>query len=498
MPATPHRTDAMAPPAVAWPILGMLAAAKLALHVATNGRYGFHRDELYYLTGGRELALGYVDHPPLVPWLAHLSETLFGLSVRGLRFWPALAGAALVVLAGVLAARLGGGRFAQAAAAAATLLCPFYLGANTLFQTVTFDQLWWMLALLALVELLRSGDRRWWLGFGLVAGLGVLTKYTFVALGLGVALAVVTTPLRRDLRGAWIWSGLGVCAVLALPNLLWQLRNGWPTLEFIANNSAREATAPAEFLLLQALFPGPLALPLVLGGWIWLWRGDGGRWRAVGIAAAGVFALFLALRSKPYYPGPLYAPLLAAGAVAWGRWLPRGARIRRTLLVALPVVHLVLLPYLVPIWSVETFASNQDRYPTEDFAEMFGWPELAAQVAGFWQALEPDEQERAAIVTGNYGQAAAIDLFGPAHGLPRAYSGHNSYWLWRRPPDFDLLLTVGYGPVTLGRLCATVEDLGEIATPHGVRNEEHGAPVKLCREMAGPPEAVWREHRHYE
>jgi 4-amino-4-deoxy-L-arabinose transferase-like glycosyltransferase len=478
--------------------LAGLAGVKLAVHLALAGRYGWHRDELYYAATGRHLALGYPDFPPVTPLLARVSEALFGESLAGFRVLPALAGAVMVVLAGLLARELGGGPAAQVLAGLATLCSPMLLGANAMFQTVSFDQLAWVVVLLLFARLLRTGDPRWWLAVGLGVGAGLETKFTMLTLALGVAVGVLATPARRDLATPRPWLGAGVALVLLAPNLAWQVGNGWPTLEFLHHQTAEVAAeeSPLTFLGDTLLLVGPLALPLCLGGWWVLW--SRARFRALAWASLVPPAVVLATQAKAYYVGPLYPLLLAAGSVGVEALARRGRpRLLPAAAAALVVGGLVAAPIALPVLPTARMVDLGLAGVREDWAEMLGWPELAATVAAAWDRLPPAQRAGAAVVAANYGEAGAIDQYGPRLGLPPATSGHNGYWYWAgdgRPGA--PLVVVGIPVERLGGLCAGARQVATLDNPWRVANEERGRPVVTCR-AARVPLRSWPPLRHF-
>ena len=458
-----------------------LATVKLLLWAAVGGRYGFHRDELYYLVGGRHLDLGYVDHPLLVPWLARISESLFGLSLMPLRLLSTLASAAVVGGAGALAARLGGGRRAQLLAGLAVLVCPFFLMTQNLFQTVPFDQLVWTAALLALAGLLATGVGRRWLLFGLVTGIGLLTKYTVLALGAGVVVGLLLTPHRRQLSRPWIWLGGALALAVSLPSWIWQLRHDWATLEFMANNHAAETFPPPAFIGLQAVFAGPFALPLMAFGFLFLFSRRNRQFRPLGWTAAAVLLFFLAGQSKPYYAAPLYPLLFAAGAVWLEPRLEAARGWRRHWVPAILAGNLLLLPVFSPVLPVGGYARLHDGFPHQEFGETVGWPELVDTVGGALAQLPEETRNGVALVTSNYGSAAALDLWGGAHGLPPAACGQNSYYYWRWPTSIDPAIVVGFSSETVERYYDQVDRLAVVSNRYGIANEELGRPVLLAR-----------------
>lgn len=389
-----------------------MAAAVLVLHLATNARYDSHRDSLYYMDSARHPAWGYVDYPPVTPAIARLSLWLFGPSVWGLRLWPSLAGAVMVVLAALIARELGGGRTARILAAVGAATSLVLLGANWLFQTVTFDQLIWLTCLWLVARLLRTGDRRLWLALGLAVGVGLETKYTIVALVAGLGLGTVFTPLRRDLASPWPWIAVVIAVVIFLPNLAWQVANGWPSVEYTLNHKSTQSVdfSPLTFLSEQLALIGPLALPVWGAGMFWLWR-DSGR-RTLGIAAAFPVVLYL-FAGKSYYVGPLHPFLIAAGACAIEAWTTTPARwLRPAAAVALVVQALVLLPLTLPLLPESTMATSQLASVRKDFADTIGWRDLVGQIARIYDAIPPSERRSVVIITDNYGEAGAINTYG--------------------------------------------------------------------------------------
>lgn len=524
------------------PVLGV-AIATFAFHLVLSGRYGFHRDELYYLAAGRRPALGYVDHPPLVPLLARAIT-----EVTGEHLWPlrAVAGAVhgvVVLLAALIARELGGGRRALLLAAVATATMPLFVATGSLFQTVVLDQMWWAVVLLLVVRLLEGADPRWWVAVGVVFGLGLQTKSTITLLGLGLAAGLVAVPSARGhLRTPWLWAGCALALALWLPNLGWQALNDWPSLEFIRNNNerVRDEEGRVGFVALQVAYIGPLALPFVGAGMIWLWRSRS--WRVLAVSAATVAAVLLVVGGKAYYLGPLYVLGVAAGAVATEGWLsavPRRWRAatgggdaaggstteqrlqwasaaedtdggplieqrRRTVasggqdteggrttegrrwrlaVGALVVNGLVPLAAVAPVAPVGVYAGVFHDINSE-LGEEVGWPEMVDLVAAVRDVLPDDQQASARVVTASYGEAAAIDLYGPSRGLPRgtALSGHNSYahW-WPDDESTGTIITVRYARSTLEPYCDAIGPVAVVVNPQGVENEVAGTPILVCR-----------------
>ena len=475
-----------------------LAAGVLTLHLATNGLYDFHRDSLYYLDSARHPSWGYVDYPPVTPAIARLSLWLFGPSVWGLRLWPSLAGALMVILAPLIARELGGGPAARLLAAIGAATSLVLLGANWLFQTVSFDQLAWLLCLWIFARLLRTGDGRLWLALGAAAGVGLETKYTIVALAVGLMAGTVLTPLRRHLETPWPWLGLGVALLIFVPNLAWQAASGWPSVQFTLNHKSAQALdfSPLRFLAEQLVLIGPLAIPIWLGGLWWLLR-DTER-RALWISAAFPFVVYLFV-GKSYYVGPLHPFLIAAGACALVQWTAtRRLWVRPAAGIALGLQALLLLPVALPILPEATMARSPLPSVRKDFADTVGWHELVSQVAAVYRGLPADERGRTVILTANYGEAGAINTYGRPVGLPAAVSGELSYYYWK-PASLDgPVIAIGLDPGFLATLFGSCRQVGRLSNSYGLRNEEEGAPLSICRNPRLPLDSLWNRLKAFQ
>lgn len=468
-----------------------VAAASTALLLALSGRYGFHRDELYFLAAGRRLDWGFVDQPPLTPLVARISELVGGTSPTSLRVLPALAVGGIALLAAATARAFGGGRRAQVYAAAALGGAGVVLGEGHLLSTAIFDFFLWTLALWILVKLLTGADPRWWLALGAAIGVGMQNKYTmgFFAVALLVSLAV--TSRRSLLASRWPWLGAGIALIIALPNLVWQAANGWPQLELADALRDRSDGALAFVLLQPALLSIVLTVPAAIGLW-WLARAEAARpWRPIAVMYVVLFVFFLVTGGKAYYVAPMYSALLAAGAL-WFDQLGRGTRRWVAGLTAAGILAgmLIALP-IVPPGSVSSFDA------TGELGETVGWPQLVDQVERVYEGLPPDMRRDAVLLTASYGEAGALEILGAQEGLPAAYSGHNNYWLWGPPAQHGAVIGVGPVGATLGLICPDIARVGTISNPYGVDNEESGLPLLLCAEPRGRLKDVWDEARHY-
>jgi hypothetical protein len=470
----------------------LVAAGAVALLMAVSSRYGWHRDELYFFAAGKRLAWGYVDQPPLVPVVARVSSELFGGSLVGLRLVPALAIGAVVLLSAAMAGDLGGGRRARLLAAIAAALCPVLIGAGHLLATATFDVLAWTVLTWLVVRALAGGDERLWLAVGAVAGIGFLNKHSMVLVVGALGVALLLGARRGVLRSPWVWGGVAIAVVLALPNVAWHASNDWPVVDMTESlQDESESIDGALFVPLQFGMTAFTAVVWLPGLW-WLLRAPAARqWRAVGVAYLILVGFFVITAGKPYYLAGMYPVLFAAGAVWWEQ---RGRMTLPTTVVALSALGLVMA---IPVRP----ASSAADVPVEDleleFGAQLGWEDLVDHVAVAHDSLA-SEGDEVAIVTANYGEAGAVDRFGPSHGLPGASSPHNNYWLWGPPGgETDRAVVVGFGRADVEEWFADCRLVWRFRTPHGVASEEEGEPVWACRDQRVDWDTLWPELQAY-
>ncbi|MBA3318349.1 MAG: glycosyltransferase family 39 protein [Gemmatimonadales bacterium] len=481
-------------PAFAASLVLLEAAVKLALHAAVNVRtpYGFHRDELLYLGMGRHLQLWGMDFPPAIAVVARVSGTLPGDSLAAIRFLPAVFGSAVLVFAALIARELGGGRVAQGLAAFCVLTSPLFLRSANLLQPVVMDQLIWSAALYAVVRLCRGYGPGGWLLLGLVLGLGLMTKFSVAFIGLAIVAGVLLSPLRSALFTPWPWLGLAAALAVGAPSLVGQIRLGFPVVAQMADLKASqlERIGPADFLLGQLLW-GPSVLIAGAGLYGLLASPTLRAFRALGWSCLAAFVILLLAQGKPYYAGPIYPAMFAAGAVLFERTVSGlAAEVLQVGTVAVLLAFAVgTLPLGVPILSppamaayvnalgmkaaVRTNTGEIGALP-QDYADMLGWEEQVATVARVYHALPPDQRARAVVVAGNYGEAGALDYYGPRYGLPAVVSPAGSYWFFG-PGDRpgEVVITIGVPEDDLRGFFDSVKTAATVGHPWAVEEERN-------------------------
>lgn len=488
-----------------WPVILSIAAIKFLAHLYASGSYGYFRDELYFIACGRHLDWGYVDHSPLIGIYARIGEWL-GPSLRGFRFLATLAGMLKIVLTGVIAARLGGNRLAQALACVAVLFAPVFLGIDSILSMNTFEHLYWLGCLLVVIEIANGASEKWWLAFGALAGLGLMNKHSMLFIGFAITVGVLLTPLRRSLARPWIYLGGLLALLIFLPNLIWQVQHDFPTLELLRNvkeTGKNVVLSPLEFLKQQAMMLDPFAAPLWIAGLVWLFTKK--EYRALAWTYVVLLVTMIFLEAKDYYVAPIYPLLFAAGAAWISRW-------RAAAVVALCIVILggaIAVPLALPILPPEQHLAYQRALGVEPertevshtsemsqlWSDQFGWEELVRETARVYHALPEAERKQTAIFCGNYGQAGAIDFYGPKYGLPRAISGHQNYWYWgpRDATGATVILLGDDDPDPANWQSLT--RAGSHSHPYGMP-EENG-PIWVARGFRVPVRGIWPQVKNW-
>jgi hypothetical protein len=493
------------------------ALTGLFVHLLTNGRYGYFRDELYYLACGDHLDWGYVDHAPLIGLVAKSTRILFGDSLRALHFLPALSAAAKILLTGLIARELGGRRLAVSLACLCVLVSPVFLIIDNQLAMNTFEPLLWMGCAYLLILIIKRNKPHYWLWFGLLAGLGLENKHSMLFFGCAVVLGLLLAPERRFFADKWIWIAGAIALLLFLPNLIWEQQHHWPTIEDLNNvrmSHKNVELPPLAFIGQQVLMLSPASAPVwVAGLWFFLFDQAGKRYRALGWTYLSLLALMMALKGKDYYLAPAY-PMLFAGGGVWWEKLIDGHRRVRWLKVALPAIIFlpaaIFMPLALPILPVETLLRYQDaigfRPPRTEvgmsgplpqyFGDMFGWTEMVDTVARIYFTLPPEERAKTAILAGNYGEAAAIDFFGPRYHLPKAISAHQSYFYWG-PRDYtgEVMILLEWDRRSAERSCQSVEEAAVLDHPYTMGWEHYS--IFICRGLKKPLSEVWPSWKHW-
>jgi 4-amino-4-deoxy-L-arabinose transferase-like glycosyltransferase len=484
-----------------------IAVGTVVVHFVLGWRYGFDRDELMALEDARHLAWGYVQYPPMTAFFGRLALGLFGTSLGGFRLFAALAQAAALVLTGWMAKEMGGGKWAQVAATLAGV--PFCLGAGGLMQYISFDYLCWVLVAWCVVRVAGS-DQRWWVGVGVGMGLGMMAKYTMGFLVCGVVAGVLFTNMRRYLRSGWLWLGVALAWAIWLPNLLWEWKRNFVSLEFLKFLHVRDVqTGQTDWFLLGQAEVTLLALPLALAGiWFCFFSEEGRRFRILGWMYTVPLAMFLVMRGRDYYLAPAYPMLYAAGAV-WvegvfengkGKIENRWRWVRGVIWVCLVLDILVAGAVALPVAPVNSawwrLASRVDGV----FPEEIGWEEFVNGVAQVRDALPAEDRGRLGILVGNYGEVGALNLYGEKFGLPRAVSGVNSSWeRGYGEPAPEVLIVVGYPRELLEREFASCVVAGRTRNRFAVKNEEtvEDPDIFVCRGMRRSWGEFWERVRKF-
>jgi len=503
----------------------IVAAIYFLLHLLTATRYGYFRDALYYLACSEHLDWGYVDQPPLIAALGWVARHTLGTSLPALLFWPALAGTARIVLTAAFARELGAGRFGTVLAAVLSVTPPVWYVIDHQFAMNALEPIFWTGCAFVILRMIKTGNSRLWLAFGAIAGLGLQNKYSIAVFAFGLLAGLLLSPHCKLLLTPWLFAGGGVALLIFLPNLLWNIHHHWPFLELMHNIRASGkdvVLSPLAFLAQQILVMGPVSFPFWLAGLLFYLLSPNSRhFRTFGWAFVITIAFFLMAHGKNYYSAPVYCIVLAGGAVAAERLLatsffegrPRvRAALRPLAFTWLIVGVLLLLPAFLPVLPADGYLRFQEHLPftiprseqshmgaalPQYYADEFNWQEMVQAVARVYQTLTPEERAKTAIFTNNYGEAAAIDFFGPKYGLPKAISGHQNYFLWG-PRNYT-------GEIVI-RIGATIEDVRSgyesvtvaagIENPYALYYETR--PILLCRGRKENYQTHWDHVKKWE
>jgi len=493
-----------------------ISLCKLVVHLYAGRHYGYFVDELYYLACSRHLDWGYVDQPPLIAVITWVARFLLGQSLPAIRFFPAVAGAAEVALTALIARELGGGRFAQVLSATSVLVAPGILGGDSLLTMNAFEPLFWMGCAYLVVRIIKTGNQRLWVCFGVIAGVGVENKYSMAMFAAGLVLGLLLASEWRLLANRWVWIGGAIALLIFVPNLLWNIQHHFPFLELQANIRRSGRNVPlgsVKFLVEEILTLHPLTLPIWLGGlWFFFFTKAGKPFRALGWAWVFSGVVIMRLSPRVYYLYPAFPILFAGGSVLSEVLLarPRSQWLKVAYPLLMVLTGAVFAPLAVPVLPPETYIVYTKALHLEPprietyklgplpqlYADQFGWEEMTATIARVYNSLPTNVRRQTAIFGQNYGQAGAIDLFGPKYGLPPAISGHQSYFLWG-PRDYTgkSMIVMDDRQHSLEKYFASVQQLASVYHPYSMPYEHFN--VFYCRGLKEPLQDFWPQVKNW-
>jgi len=489
-------------------VLLLLGLALFLLHMFTNHQYGFHQDEMIVLDNANNLDWGYVEYPPLTPFLARIELTLFGLSLVNARTFSALAFSIVLVLTGLMARELGGGRSAQILAALAASIAPFALIQGALIQYVNFDFLWSVLIAYLVIRLLKSEDPRWWIPIGVVIGLGMMTKYTMIMFVAGLVGGVLLTDARRYLKSPWLWGGVALSLLIFLPNLIWQIQHDFISLDFLSSIHARDVgIGRAASYIPEQFFSNanPFVLTIWITGLIYYFKGEAGkRYRLIGWMYVIPFFIYLFTQGRAYYLACAYPMLIAAGAVVWQRRLEgmsaqKARTSLRTTWVGIALGALLGAFLALPIAPINSAWWNVVSKVHDTFTEQVGWHDMIQTVGGIYAELPDSEKAQAGILAGENDEAAALNLYGGEYGLPKAISGSDTFWMrgYGNPAPVTLIV-VGFSYEDVNLMFKQCEVAGTVTNLYGVENDLLDPPsIFVCRDPRFSWDELWKNLQRY-
>lgn len=509
-----NRIEAPTAPPLAWPVLLTLIGIRVVLWFWLGDRYGYHGDEFYYIESTRHLDYGYVDHPPFVVWAAYLAQLVLGESLHALRFPSMAAGVVTIALTVLVVRQFGGGVLAQFLGGFCVLFAPVYLVIGNMLDIPVFEQVAWTLAAYLIVLSVRRDAPRLWVLVGVTAGVGLLIKHTMVLWGVGIAAGLLFTERRSVLRTPWPWAGALVALAVFSPNLVWQARNGWPTLEFIRSMEGGPlAEIPRVlFVLGQVLYQGPFFAFIWILGLVFFFTRHGKPYRLFGWLYVVVFAIVLARQGKPYYLAACYPVLFAGGAVWLEAWLrePRLRWIRRTVVFTTVVGGIALAPLAAPVFPLPQTEAGiavvvggvvEPQAVTGDARAQIGWAEQLDQLAEMAKRGREMEVlgEDYIFLSNRYSLTGAVQVVDTQNRLAPAFSGHMSWYYWGPPPESaSSALVHGYAPDLLEHVFVHVNQIGTLVHPMGEGIEYlRPAPIYACTGLRTPWADVWPRFRKF-
>jgi len=486
------------------------ASLKLIVHMIFSSGYGYFRDELYFLACGEHLDWGYVDHAPLIGLIARASRVFFGDSMLSIRLLPAVAGAFKVFLTGLMVRELGGKRFAVIL----SCLCVLFssdLAMDGFLSMNAFEGVFWMGCVLCFLRAINRNEPRYWLLFGVLAGIGLMNKHSTLFFGFAMVVGIVLTKARSQFAGKWIWAGGAIALLIFLPNLIWEWRHDWATIELLRNvqtTGKNVVLSPIAFLLQQFFMMGMAGVPVWIAGLIYYYFDrEGKRFRALGIAYVVLLILMILLKGKVYYLLPIYPMVFAGGGVYIEKLLAKMRHpgyLKFTYPAIILMIGLIGAPIALPILPPDTLIRYQtalgfqvpktevsfDSPLPQHFADRFGWPEMVRQTAEAYNSLPAGDKAKAAVYASNFGQAGAIDFFGPKYGLPKAISPHQNYFLWGpRRYTGEVMIILGSGREQLEGVFDRIEEAGTVDHPYTMSYERF--TIYIGRGLKTPLSEMW-------
>ena len=497
------------------PAVLIIAGISFVVHILVGNNYGYFRDELYFMAMSHNPAFGYVDVPPLVAWVTLIPRFLTGNALWALHVLSALLCAGTIVLTGVMTRLLGGTRWVQGLAALGSATAFVLMAVGSLYAYDVFDEFWWALAATILIVLLRDGRPKLWLAFGVVAGLGLLTKDTILFWGFALVVGLLLTPQRRLLFTRWTLFGGLIAFALFLPYLLWNAANGWPTLQYFAGYSHNQLAGgtPLDFFIGQVVGMNPLSVLLWAPGlWYFFFSTRGARYRVFGWAFLILFVLFAVFQGKSYFLAPAYPPLFAGGAMVVGAWRVRRPRWTTAYAVLLVLCAVLFAPAVMPVLPPAVYArvyntssstgsqqsaGNINGLP-QNLADRFGWESQVALIAKVYHSLPPKEQQVACIFTYDYGEAGALYQFGGHYHLPVPISGHNAFYIWGpRGCTGQVVIAVNIDPHDAAQWFGSVTLAAKTSCENCVTYENQ-APILILRLPKEPIAVLWPQLKLYQ
>jgi len=491
---------------------------KLVIHLVISPHYGYHGDELYYITASERLDFGYLDFPPLIPFLLFLIRTIFGDSLTSIHLLPAIAGSICILITILMTKELGGTLFAQFAAGLCSLIAPIFLGIDSNYSTTTFDTMFQVSALFVIFLILKRKNARYWIIFGIIAGFGLLAKNSFLFLGFALFISLLITSNRKYLLNKWLWLGALIAFVILSPYIIWQIKSGWPTIEFYKYYATAKTypITPIEFIKNQIFVLHPLILPIWLTGlYMYLFSKKMREYRILGLIFVILSGIYILMKSKFYFLAPAYPMLFSAGVVKLDQLLSKKylRRFKYFYAIQIGIIGILIAPQAIPLLPLDLAVkyaeiSNAPKIHSErkevidilpsHITSMLGHKEFAKIVSKVYENLPPEEKKEVCVFTSNYQKASTINFYRKDFNLPEAISGHNNYYLWGPGKcSGKILITLGLPMGFLKEYYKNVEQVDIIKMKY-IKPEDNNLPIYLCKEPKLTITEFWEEAKHFD